>query len=278
MGQLELWTRAVYQTDTLPSAISVEMNYRNLPYFFARALGKQNFTLSSHAVAMYQPRDIMVVLDFSASMNDDSEFGSINRFGKDAIMAGLEQCTRNLARRCMGIWSSTLNTSSSKALIPPTIRAQDLVEYRGGQVYVESSKDLSNVVIQYSNGYTYKYDNLSCGETGTFGNGNTISKVWVKSGQNASGVDQAMANFDFSDFRDSREDKRLELHDVRYPYESGSWDSFIDYCRSNSTNRNAGFQYHTGLCQFDQLLAGTKTGGRPDGRSVDGQRSAGHGG
>ena len=53
------------------------MRYPNLPLFFGRVLGKDNFSIESQAIAMYQPRDIVLVLDFSGSMNDDSELKSI---------------------------------------------------------------------------------------------------------------------------------------------------------------------------------------------------------
>ncbi|MFG0295232.1 MAG: pilus assembly protein TadG-related protein, partial [Maioricimonas sp. JB045] len=54
-------------------------------------------------------------------------------------------------------------------------------------VYVESSKDLSNVVLEFDDGDTYKFDNLNQGKTGTFQGtgdhaGKTIDTVWVKSG------------------------------------------------------------------------------------------------
>ncbi len=240
-----------YQTNTLPSAISVEMTYRNLPFFFARALGKENFTLSSRAIAMYQPRDIMVVLDFSASMNDDSEFGAISQFGKDAIMAGLERMYEELDSPTYGLMQFEPQYITLEGVDPANASQPKIfVEYRGGQVYVESSKDLSNVVVRYTNGYTYKYDNLSCGQTGTFGNGNTIAEVWVKSGTNASGDGPGYGeNFDFSDFRAAAK-TALELTDVPYPYASGSWNSFIDYCRSNYTNRSAGFQYKLGYANL----------------------------
>ncbi len=63
------------------------------------------------------------------------------------------------------------------------------VEFRCGEVYVESSKDLSNVVVQYADGRTHKYDDLNTGKAGTFGfdEEGTITTVWVKSGRYQSG-------------------------------------------------------------------------------------------
>ena len=54
-------------------------------------------------------------------------------------------------------------------------------------VFVTSTKDLSNVVLEYIDGTHQKFDNLT-GYTKTFvGNGTHIVGVWIKSGKNASG-------------------------------------------------------------------------------------------
>ncbi|MBN2217406.1 MAG: VWA domain-containing protein, partial [Pirellulales bacterium] len=50
------------------------------------------FDVAAEAIARYQPRDIAVVLDFSGSMNDDSELKSItDQDSRDAILANLQQ-------------------------------------------------------------------------------------------------------------------------------------------------------------------------------------------
>ena len=43
---------------------------------------------------MFRPRDIMLVLDFSASMNDDSELKSIDALGQDVVEAGVRDSER----------------------------------------------------------------------------------------------------------------------------------------------------------------------------------------
>ena len=78
-----------------PSAIEVSLNHTNMPLFFGRILGRETFSVHSSAVASFRPRDIVVVIDLSASMNNDSEFKSISRLGKPAIEAEFE---RNLGR------------------------------------------------------------------------------------------------------------------------------------------------------------------------------------
>jgi hypothetical protein len=60
------------------------------------------------------------------------------------------------------------------------------------KVTCSSEKDLSNVVFRYSDGTTYKFDNLSVGQTFQFTSppayaSKTIQGVWVKTGCNATG-------------------------------------------------------------------------------------------
>ena len=114
-GEWNPVTGQISPTDQLPSAISVTMTYPNLPLFFARALGKDSFDLQSTAIAMYQPRDIMLVLDFSGSMNDDSELGSIGTFGKPAIMAGLSQMLHGTGFPGSTVTCCSSNRSTSRS-------------------------------------------------------------------------------------------------------------------------------------------------------------------
>ncbi len=254
------WNSETHQlepTSELPSALSVRMTYPNMPTFFGRVFGKNAFQVQSEAVAMYQPRDIMIVLDFSGSMNDDSELKSINRFGFTTIMNGLAQMYQELGNPVYGNMQFdpqyiTVNGQPPQNNSQPQIT----VEYRYKSVYVTSTKDLSNVVLKFSNGRTQKFDNLS-GKTGLFkGTGSNrnrpIYRVWVKSGNNASGEGPGYGEpFDFSRSTINRTIKTaLGLDGVPYPYPSGSWFSFINYCKSSYYNRKAGFRYKFGYANL----------------------------
>ena len=133
-------THQVEQTGEIPSALEVTMTYPNLPLFFGRVLGKSHFDVHSRAVAMYQPRDIMLVLDFSASMNDDSEFGAISQFGKPTIMAGLQTIYEELDTPVYGnmVFDPKYITVSGR---PPggADQPQISMEYRYRSVSVQST-------------------------------------------------------------------------------------------------------------------------------------------
>lgn len=251
-GNWNAESRQFEETAVLPSAVSVSLKQPNLPFFFGRALGQQSFDLQSHAIAMYQPRDIMLVLDLSGSMNDDSEFGAIGRFGKDAIMDGLEQMYEELGSPVYGNLQFEPRYVTFEGVDPINGSMPKItVEYRYTSVYVTSTKDLSNVVLQFSNGSTFKFDGLS-GRTGTFSKNKAISKIWVKSGANTSGDGPGYGEgFDFSSgVIRAKIRTALGLDGVPYPYQSGSWNTFIDYGRSNSSNKNAGFEYKFGYANL----------------------------
>lgn len=85
-----------------PSAIEVSLNHTNMPLFFGRILGRETFSVHSSAVASFRPRDIVVVIDLSASMNNDSEFKSISRLGRPAIEANLNDIWQDLGSPIYG--------------------------------------------------------------------------------------------------------------------------------------------------------------------------------
>ena len=78
------------------SAIRVTALQPNRPHFFAPVLGETEFSVQASAIATYQPRDIVVVLDYSASMNDDSELKHIGQLGRSAVEANLRQIYNEL--------------------------------------------------------------------------------------------------------------------------------------------------------------------------------------
>ncbi len=158
----------------------------------------------------------------------------------------------------------------------PTKRCkpQISVTFTGGgtSVYIESSKDLSNVVLEFEDGTNYKFDNLNQGQTGTFEGigenaGKIISGVWVKSGCNKSGDGPGYGErFDAPDsgqssvairFDDTNENVKayFGLDGVSYPYPSGSWDSYIDYVRNDSDiNRGSHREMYGGITFMHYIL------------------------
>jgi len=74
----------------------------SLPLFFAPVLGHNTADLRVSAIAGFQPRDLMLVLDYSGSMNDDSELKSIDKLPQADIEDNLFQIWEDLGSPTYG--------------------------------------------------------------------------------------------------------------------------------------------------------------------------------
>ncbi|MGQ9576095.1 MAG: VWA domain-containing protein [Thermoguttaceae bacterium] len=236
-----------------PCAIWVKAKRPDLPLFFGRLWGGNAFEMSAQAIARYQPRDIALVLDFSGSMNYDSQLRRIYDFGesaREAVETSLAQIYEDLGSPQYGAlgfapqYLTVVGQPPSGPNMP-----QITVTFRSNDVYVTSTKELSNVVLQFSTGAKQKFEPLS-GTTGTFAGtgsnaGKRIDKVWVKSGSNDSGEGPGYGER----FEDNYATIKavFGLDAVAYPYPSGSWESYIDYVKSDSYVKYAGYQKKYGM-------------------------------
>ncbi len=228
-----------------------------LPLAFGWAVGTPTIDLKAEAIAFVEARDMVVVLDFSGSMNDDSRYSSINRLGQDAIEANMVDIFNSMNPNV-----GDLSFDQEYLTIvgePPSRGSEPQIEvtFKDREIYVESTKDLSNVVLEFDNGHHYKYDGLS-GRSRTFRgtgsyNGRKIVGCWVKSGRNASGDGPGYGER----FRDTNEavKEAFGLDKVSYPYRRGSWDEYINYCRNNVAS-NSGNRQKYGKQNFvDYVLS-----------------------
>ncbi|MFI4875825.1 MAG: pilus assembly protein TadG-related protein [Blastopirellula sp. JB062] len=242
------WTGSPYnvvKVEARRDQTDLEAPDGRVPLAFGWAVGVPSVALKTSATSFVEARDMVVVLDFSGSMNDDSQFKAINRLGKDSITQNLRDIFTSMDPEVGNLPLEP--TYLTVVGDPPSsgCDSQIQVTFKGDEVDVQSSKDLSNVVLQFDNGNRYKYDNLNQGSTGTFagrgGNsGRRITKVWVKSGCNNSGEGSGYGER-FED-TNSAVKTAFGLHGVSYPYRSGSWDDYINYCRSDRDVSSAGYQ------------------------------------
>ena len=103
--------------------------------------------------------------------------------------------------------------------------------------------------MKFSNGATQTFTGSADRPfAGTGGNaGKAIYKAWVKSGDN--GTSGELFDFDSTTIRATIK-TALGLNTVAYPYPCGSWNEFIDYGRSNASNKSAGFEYKFGYANL----------------------------
>lgn len=107
-------TRTFTAGGALPSAVRVVASSGTQPMFFGRVFNRHSFAVETESIAVYQPRDIQVVLDFSASMNDDSELGSIGGvLTQAAVEANLLQIYQEMELPNYGTLGPTLQSISS---------------------------------------------------------------------------------------------------------------------------------------------------------------------
>ena len=148
-----------------PSAIRLTTFNNNQPLFFGRVLGRNTFNTGAQSVATYQPREISLVLDYSASMAYDSQFRNISLLGQTAVEANLQQIYTQLGSPTYGSLTYTPvlygTTSSTNTTIKSHFGLTSLAyPYPGGSwdEYIDYVQTDSYV---NSAGYRCKYGYLT---------------------------------------------------------------------------------------------------------------------
>lgn len=211
---------------------------RRLPLFFAPAINQDNVTMSVGSVATYQPRDLVLVLDYSGSMNDDTEFKSIGSLGQQTIEDAISTMWHELGDPGYGVMPFTPEylTVTLPGASPDV--PEVTLTYRGTEVDVTSTANVDRIKLGFAGGGHDDFNNLT-GSSGTFSGtgtyaGQRIDHVHVWSGDTK---DEKV------EFDDTAIAGWLELDQVAYPHSSGSWADFIDYVNTSGNVASAGFRY-----------------------------------
>ena len=235
-------TKQIVPTNNPPSTVAVTMRYDNMPFFFGHLLGRDTFSVQAHSAAAYQPRDIMLVLDLSASMNDDSEFNAFNILGESLVTANQQQMYADLGSPVYGNMGFTPEWAVAKGPAPTSDgQAQVTVEYQYDKVVAKTNMSLDKVRVRRSDNNIITY--YPGGGSATLAPGSQVKEVWVYSGRNADNS-QEVHYFNFT----SRDTfiAALGLDNDPYPY-GGNWNAYIDFCTSSSgQNASHGFRYKFG--------------------------------
>ncbi|MBN2475335.1 MAG: VWA domain-containing protein [Pirellulales bacterium] len=182
MGHWDPAAKVFSQCDVLPSAMRVSAAYRDAPLFFGNFMRAQHsvyedgqwrtewvpIDLAAESIARYQPRDIVLVLDFSASMNDDSELRRIYEYGeaqRAIVEANLLQIYQELGSPVYGNmqfepqYISSTDTNYIKAQLGLTYVPYP---YPGGSwnEYIDYVKSYYSTYLQRA-GYQKKYGYLT---------------------------------------------------------------------------------------------------------------------
>ncbi len=227
-----------------------------LPLFFGPAIGNQNVTLQAEAVAAFQPRDIVIVLDFSASMNDDSSLGAIDVLGRTYVESNLQTMWQELGSPVYG--NLTFTPQYATLAGGPLTGSYPHIDvtYKRTSVSIVSTSSLKKVTLRMSGNRTQTFSNLS-GTTGTFqgtgsNSGREIQSVSVESGGNANRSGDGLGerfNINSTTIKSA-----LGLTGT-YPYAAGSWDEYISTVQSSSGEiKDAGYRDQYGYLTWLHYL------------------------
>jgi len=273
LGEWDIDTRTFRETHSQPNAVRVVAMRKDAPLFFGKVLGHDAFDMTEESIATYQPRDIVVVLDYSASMNDDSEFRHISRLGRNAIERNLHQIHQELGSPKYGKmnWTPKYISSTNYNAIRNALGLRGVkYPYRSGSWsdyfrYVQRDNDVRNA------GYRKKYGYMTLVNYWLERKPmySQTPDLWKTSEQPITALKNAVtlflnyvSNADMDDrvglcVYSSRNAKAVLEHELSYNF------SGIDYI---SRHRQAG-HYHTGTnigdgirYAKDHLLSAGRTG------------------
>lgn len=204
-----------------------------LELFFAPIMGEESVALEASAIAFVEARDLVVVLDFSGSMNYDSQFreDSIAKLGQTAIEDNLYNIWQDLGAPVYG----NMGFEPDWVTVPDDVAD---VTWKSSQIDVEADQAYSRVKLRFSDGNYQTFNGLSATSgsySGTGSNaGKRIVKCWVTSGSNT----------DSYDFYDNDTIIRgLGLDDVPYPFPDGAWYQYVEYMRDHSSSMSSWYEY-----------------------------------
>lgn len=95
LGNWDDGTRTFEPSQSQYSAVKVIVRGKS-SLFFGRVFGKDSLDSKAEAVATFAPRDILLVLDYSASMSYDSQLYSIDALGRATVEANLRNVYNDL--------------------------------------------------------------------------------------------------------------------------------------------------------------------------------------
>jgi Mg-chelatase subunit ChlD len=106
-------TRHSFASDQQPlNAVKVVADRPDMPMFFGRMFNQNAYDVQASAIAAFQPRDIMLVLDYSGSMRDQNKIGAL----KDAVAAFVSVLEQTQANDRVGFSVYSTEGQLAKAL------------------------------------------------------------------------------------------------------------------------------------------------------------------
>jgi hypothetical protein len=211
-----------------------------VPGLFSAVSGNAGIALTAESVAFIDPRDIVIVHDFSRSMNFVSYYTDEQNtmLSKTQIDANLQLVWDDLQPLNLG--SMTFEPQYAWKT-QTTSGASATVTFKGGSVAVSTNTNIKTVKLTFSSsGYG------SSSQTFNVSNETTTSGTWSGtgsySGKRISQVDVTIRKvgshshswtLSSHQYSSSTIKSCFGLNLVSYPYAHGSWDDYVDFVQSN---------------------------------------------
>ena len=229
-----------------------------LPAFFSRLFGLTGHSFRVDAVAYVEPRDLVLVLDYSGSMNDDTEIKAFARLGEAGVTANMLDCWDAL-----GLDDGLLPTEQRPVTIHGVPHDQSnqiphvTITPRPWGATVTSTKDIKDV-------WAYDRRTESWKHWGDAGKTVEVSLAshrpttfYVKSWHNddAFGYYGERLVFDHASTRTA-----LGLDGVDYPFPEGGWEEYFRYVRDTQSVHDNGQLMQYGKPSFVSYLLANRPG------------------
>ncbi len=192
---------------------------------FGWAVGKSTANLRASASAFVEARDIVTVLDYSGSMNYDSQYraDTLATLGQTALEANLHDIWQDLG-------SPTYGNLPYEPTFATVTKSPGSIVWPGPTADITFAQNVSSVKLTYSGGGSQSFTGGTPGQVKTYqGTGSYSGKVITKADLK---VGSTWTSYNFNDTNTIK--AALGLSSVPYPYPSGSWSNYIDYCRDST--------------------------------------------
>lgn len=210
-----------------------------VPALFSAVMGNKGSIVRAESIAYIEPRDMVVVHDFSRSMNFDSYFSDevTSPLPQSQIESNLQLVYDDLQPLDLGTMTFTPRyISSSKT----NSGATSTVTFKGKSVSVTSITAIKSYRLYYTDG--------SSGSTTSISNETTKSATWSNSKRinrvdltvrKVGSTTQTWSQSHLYDTATISAD--LGLSSKPYPYASGSWSGYYSYVQTNAGLTSPGY-------------------------------------
>lgn len=206
-----------------------------MPGMFSLVAGNTGTAVQSESIAYIEPRDMVVVHDFSRSMNFDSYYSDEtgNTLTQQQIEDNMALIWQDLQPLSLGTMTYTPQYYSETK---SNTGANAVVTFKGTSVDVTTNTKIKSVKLYFTNGSTKTY-NISNETTtaGTWaGSGSTAGKRIQKVDVTVRKVGSSSQSWSLTGYENSSTNIKTKFGlSGNTPTSTGSWNDYIDFVQSN---------------------------------------------